>query len=367
LVVNGECRSSQHCANWPGEIDLGTGAARVEVRFTAPEFVAPEHARFRWRLAGLDQEWRDAGGQRLVSFTHLPAGRYRLEVIASEAGGKWTEPSSLSFVLHPHFWETTWFYTICALAGCLTVGAAVRIAMMRQAACVRARMDKLRAVDAERARISKDLHDDLGTTLTQIAVFSELAQADIGQPEEAVGHMERVFEMAQSSARALDEIVWASNPVHDTLESFVSHISKMAQDFARAAGLKFRFDAPMSVPSVDLPAMTRHHLFLVSKEALHNVVKHAQATTVRLRLALEPGFFALTVEDDGCGFSSPCGEAGADGLLNMERRVKDLGGRFECTSAAGAGTAISVRVPLTEQKPECCIFAAFGLAAPSHS
>ncbi len=366
LLVDGECRSDRPGAILPSVLDLGTSATRIEIKFTVPAFVAPEHVRFCWRLAGLDKGWREVGGQRMASFSHLPAGRYHLEVIASEDDGAWTEPSSLTFVLHPHFWETAWFYTICALSGCLMVGAVVRIAMLRQAARERARTEKLRAVDAERARISKDLHDDLGTTLTQIAVFSELAQADIGQPEEASGHMERVFEMAQSSARALDEIVWASNPVHDTLESFVSYISKVAQDFARAAGLKFRLDAPMAIPSIDLPATTRHHLFLVSKEALHNVVKHARATTVRLRIAIEPESFSLSVEDDGCGCSSSSTEVGADGLLNMERRVKDLGGTFECTSAAGAGTAISVRVPLPEQKLEDQVVPVCGLAVPSH-
>jgi two-component sensor histidine kinase len=339
LLVDGERRSGLIGVPWPAAMDLGTGGRRVEITFTTPQLSSPENVRFRYRLSGLDEEWHDAGRQRTAVFPGLPAGHYRFEAMATEADGSWTAPVALALVLHPHFWETGWFYGGCVLAACLGGGAVV-------GAVFKARMERQRAVDAERERIAKDLHDDLGASLTQIAIFSELAQADLAQPEQAAVHMERVFQTARSSARALDEIVWASNPAHDSLESFVAYVSKVAQDFVAAAGLKFRMEAPKPLPSAVLPAVTRHHLLLVTKEALHNVAKHARASKVRLRIAVDAGIFGLSIEDDGCGFSGPSSDVGADGLRNMERRVKHLGGVFECKSAPGEGTTITMRVPI---------------------
>jgi signal transduction histidine kinase len=208
-----------------------------------------------------------------------------------------------------------------------------------------------RAIERERSRIARDLHDDLGASLTQIALLSELAKADLAQPELARTHLNQIFTSVGGSVRQLNEIVWAVNPANDTLEHFTSHICKFAQDYLSLAGIRCRLDFPESVPSFPMPSPERHNFFLAAKEALHNIVKHAQAGRVWLRLKLDSGVLTLLIEDDGkgCGAETvtvtSIGMAG-DGLSNMQKRMEQLGGRFAQQSRPGSGTTVRLVLPL---------------------
>jgi len=212
-------------------------------------------------------------------------------------------------------------------------------------------LERQRAVERERARIARDLHDDLGASLTQIALLSELAKADLAQPELARTHLNQIFATVGGLARLLNEIVWAVNPANDTLEQFTSHLCKFAQDYLSLAGIRCRLDFPEVLPHYPMPAPERHNLFLATKEALHNIVKHAQAGQVWLRLRLEADVLTLLIEDDGqgCGpeaiTATSMGMAG-DGLSNMQKRMEQLGGRFTQASQPGNGTTVRLVLPL---------------------
>ena len=171
------------------------------------------------------------------------------------------------------------------------------------------RLEQEAAVQNERARIAKDLHDDLGAHLSQIAMLSELAQSDFAKPEQARGHIDLIFRTARSVTRSLDEIVWAVNPRNDQLDRFTGHLCTFAPEFLRAAGISCRLDVPMELPTTPLPANVRHHLYLAFKEALHNVVKHSGAKEVWLRLQVTPRELTLTLEDNGRGFRPEAGGA----------------------------------------------------------
>ena len=203
------------------------------------------------------------------------------------------------------------------------------------------------AVERERMRIARDIHDEIGANLTQIALLSELAQSNSARPEQAKGHMDEVFRTAQSLTRSLDEIVWAVNPAGDTVEQFAAHLCTFAPRFLQAAGVSCRLDVPDELPAIPLPASVRHHLHLGVKESLHNIAKHAQATEVWLRLQLAPGTITLVLEDNGRGFQ-PSSDAnpGANGLGNLRQRMKEIGGSFEQQSQSGRGTISTLIAPL---------------------
>ena len=203
------------------------------------------------------------------------------------------------------------------------------------------------AVERERVRIARDIHDEIGANLTQIALLSELAQSDSARPEQAKGHMDEVFRTAQSLTRSLDEIVWAVNPAGDTVEQFAAHLCTFAPRFLQAAGVSCRLDVPDELPAIPLPARVRHHLNLGVKESLHNIAKHAQATEVWLRLQLAPGTITLILEDNGRGFKSTSdANPGANGLGNLRQRMKEIGGSFEQQSQSGRGTISTLIAPL---------------------
>jgi len=217
------------------------------------------------------------------------------------------------------------------------------------------RLERQRALERERARIARDLHDDLGAALTQIGMLSQNALQQLDQPASIAPGLRQIFDAARALTRALDEIVWAVNPRHDSLDSLATYLARFAQEFLRPTGLRCRLDLPLELPHWLLTAEIRHNLFLACKEALNNVVKHASARQVRLALTLDSHGFRLEIADDGQGFDpSQCHSPAAslpeadqaNGLENMRRRLQEIGGICEIQSEPGRGTRVIFTVNL---------------------
>jgi signal transduction histidine kinase len=253
------------------------------------------------------------------------------------------------FVVQPAFWQTQWF-----VAAVLSGSGAILLTGVTMGLVLRTRhrrrlhdLELQRAREAERARIAKDIHDDLGANLTQIALLSELAQTDLSEPEQARSHINQIFSAARSLTRSLDEIVWAVNPANDTLESFLNYICEFVQEYLGTAGVRCRLDLPSSIPTQPLSTPVRHHLYLAAKEAIHNVVKHAGASEVRFALKIQDKAFSLVIEDNGRGFARENPAATGNGLGNMRKRLEEIGGRFGQVSEPGRGTRTELTVPLS--------------------
>ena len=195
------------------------------------------------------------------------------------------------------------------------------------------------AVQQERVRISRDMHDLLGASLTHISLLTELAAGD--KPLDKT--QQQVVRAARQAASALDEIVWAVNPRHDHLGSMLEYLSEQAVTLLQPAGIACRLDLPTEVPERPLPAEFRHQVCLIVREALNNVVKHASATQVRLSLVLsDPRSMRLTLADNGRGGASL---TGGEGLHNMRARASTLGADIEVHSTPGAGTSLELIIP----------------------
>ena len=210
-----------------------------------------------------------------------------------------------------------------------------------------ARLRKLEqeaALQKERARIAKDIHDELGANLTQISLLGKFTQHDLAEPAKAGAHVEKIAAIARQGVKSVDEIVWAVNPRNDTFSQLLDYAGQYAVDFLCAADIRCRIDFPEKVPVRELPADIRHGLFMVVKEALHNAVKHSGATEITLSVQLQNDLLHLSIADNGRGFSSPKENALADGLRNMRQRAADLGGH--CTIESQPGTGTNVRVEL---------------------
>lgn len=335
------------------ELSIPPDNRRVEFRYTGLSLSAPESVRFRYQLEGLDERWIEAGLERVATYSTLPAGTYRFNVTACNNSGIWNEQvASLGFVVLPFFWQTWWFRTAILAALVVSVVAIVRYVSFRRLRLQLQLLEQETAVQQDRARIAKDLHDDLGANLSQIAMLSELAQSDFEKPAQARGHIDQIFRTARTVTRSLDEIVWAVSPRNDSLDRFVAHLCTYAPEYLRAAGISCRLDMPMELPTTPLPANVRHHLYLAFKEALHNVVKHAGATEVWLRLKLTERELSLVIEDNGRGFQSGNrASSGEDGLANLRQRMIEIGGRFDQQSQPGQGTRTALLAPLLLTDP----------------
>ena len=337
-------------------VEVAPGKSHFEFHFTALSFVAPEKVRFKYRVVGLEKEWNDAGAKRVADYSFLPPGDYTFHVIACNNDGLWNETGvSFPFKLLPHVWQTWWFHFLGGLA---TVTLAGGIVWFDQRRRMRRRLEKLereQAVERERSRIAKDIHDDLGASLTRITMLSQSARGETQIPEYITTNLERIFGTARELTRAMDEIVWAVNPRHDTLDSLANYLSRFAYDYLSTAEIRCRLDVPLQLPALPVTAEVRHNLFLAFKETLHNAVKHAAATEVRVELKLEQSKLMLLVADNGRGFAA--GEPPADaaqsgrihpgnGLPNIKRRLAEIGGACEIQSEPGRGTNVTFTVPL---------------------
>jgi signal transduction histidine kinase len=337
-------------------LKIAPGRQRFEFRYTGLSFTVPEKVRFRYRLDGLEKEWTDGGTERLAVYRYVLPGDYTFRVTACNNDGIWNETgAALAFTVLPHFWQTWSFRVLTTLGAAMAVAGSVWYVARRRLYRKVERLERQQAVERERARIAKDIHDDLGASLTRITLLSQSARAELHEPAEAAADLDRIYTTARELTRAMDEIVWAVNPQHDTLDSLATYLGRFAQDFLAAAHVRCRLDVPMRLPAWPLTAETRHNLFLAFKEALHNAVKHAAPAEVRISLAIEPQAFALQVEDQGCGFSVTAESTGpsaaarivtGNGLLNMRQRLAEIGGRFEIQSVPGQGTKITFRVPV---------------------
>ncbi|MFM1770728.1 MAG: hypothetical protein RJA22_3257 [Verrucomicrobiota bacterium] len=327
-------------------LEVAPGHRKAEFEFTALSFAAPENVRFRHQLEGFDEGWVESGTARSAGYPRLPAGRYRFRVMACNNAGVWNETgAALAFVVQPFVWQTWWFRALAMAAFTLAVVALVRRASFRRLRARLAVLQEQSALHQERTRIAKDIHDDLGASLTQISLLGELAQHDAREPEKVGEHAGKIAATARQVSRSLDEIVWAVNPRNDTLPHLLDYVGQYAVDFLRAAGVRCRVDFPGQPPARAVPADVRHNLFLIVKEALNNVAKHAGAREVRLRAAITAGGLQLVVEDDGCGLAGRPAADGADGLANMRQRAAEIGGHCQVAGAAGQGTRVTVEVP----------------------
>jgi signal transduction histidine kinase/ligand-binding sensor domain-containing protein len=322
---------------------------RLEFRYSGLSFVAPNKVLFKYRLDGIDRDWIDAGSKRTAFYSRLPAGTYRFRVIACNNDGMWnTAGAALAFTVAPFFWQTWWFISACALAVLAAVAVLVRYLTRRRMQRRIEQLERAQAIERERARIAQDIHDDVGASLTRIAMLSQPARQEREQTQQTAAVLSRIYSTAGETTRALDEIVWALDPRHDTLDSLVGYMGKFAQDLLSAANIRCRLELPVEVPAWPLTAEVRHNLFLAFKEVLNNALRHAHATEVHLSLLVRSDGFVLIVKDNGRGFdpshreAAPAGRiASGHGLLNIERRLARIGGRFEISSAAGQGTRVS--------------------------
>jgi signal transduction histidine kinase len=349
LIQGQEQRATDLGSAPPSTVIVPAGKEQLEIHYTSLNLAAPELARFRYRLAGYESAWIDAGNVRTQGYTRLLPDRYEFQVRACNEDGVWNEQgTTLAVIVEPPFWRTWWFLgtSTALLLGALVGGVHV-ISTQR----LRRQLERLRqqeALEKERSRIARDIHDQLGASLTQVALLGELVEGDKHSPSDVEAHARQISQTARDTTRTLDEIVWTVNPSNDTLDGLITYVCKYAQDYLAVAGLRYRLDVPTRLPGTAISPEVRHNVFLAAKEALTNVVRHARATEVRLRLLLEAGRFTLEVEDDGrgvAGLADPATQT-RNGLRNMKRRMEDIGGAFSISPAPAGGALVRLTAPV---------------------
>ena len=340
---------------WRNRVTLQPGRRQLDVQFTGLSYTSPERVQFKYRLQGTDSEWTEAGTRRRVTYSFLPPGEYSFHVTACNSDGLWNETGdTLSIVILPYFWQTIWFKILMVILGVVLLALIFYFESRRRLRTKLERIAREHELERERARIAQDIHDDLGASLTRIGMLSQSVAGDLDDPPRAAANLNLIYDTARDLTRAMDEIVWAVNPRHDTLESLTNYIARFAHDFLSAAHIRCRLDAPTSVPEIVVRSEIRHNLFLAFKETLNNAVKHSGASEVQVTLALVPGGFKISAADNGAGFDpKKTGAVPASdrlvsgyGVSGIRKRLEQVGGRVEIQSSTGKGTYVELFVPL---------------------
>jgi len=347
ILVEGQLQNTNVLrARLPESIILQPGKESLEIDYTSLNLGAPERARFRYRMEGHETKWTEAGNVRAAHYSQLPPGQYRFHVKACNEDEVWNEiGSALSVTVLPPFWRTAWFLTLVTLALLGIIVGSVHYVSTQKLQRQLAGLRQQEALEKERARIARDLHDQLGANLTQVALLGELAETDKDHPSEVESHARQISQTARDTTHALDEIVWTVNPSNDTLEGLVNYVCKYAQEYLALAGLQYRLEVPDQLPDKPISPELRHNMFLAAKEAVNNVVKHAHATCAWLRLRLEPTRFTLEIEDNGAGVSGLDRKRDRSGLRNMTKRMEDVGGNFSIAPGTEGGTLVRLTAP----------------------
>lgn len=330
------------------------GADVLDVSYTACVFVGPDKVQFKHRLGGVDRDWIDAGPRRRATYLNLRPGHYRFEVIAADKyGARSAVLTGFAFWLAPHFWQTTWFYSVglLGLAGAVCGVYRWRVAELRK----HQKLERESALLRERERLAKDLHDGLGGSLTRLTLLADLADDVAPDAPDLQSRFQKVSRSTREALHAVRDIIWSAQPAYDTLESLALRLCDYAEHLCGTGEIRCRLHLPTPLPARWLSQDHRREVLFAAKEALHNVVKHSAASELRVRVEVDGAGFTIEIADNGRGFTAPpptsdlrppASGLAVHGLRTMRERIEGLGGRFSIDSQPGRGTTVRLWVPL---------------------
>ncbi len=319
-------------------IELSADRNQLGLDFVDLAFGAGGALRYQYRLEGAGQNWSPDTDQRTVNYANLGPGSYRWQVRAVTADGIPSQPATVAFTILAPLWQRWWVQLLLLLAACAVLYSLYRY-----------RMARLLEVERLRTRIATDLHDDIGSSLSQIALLSEVARRrpDV---EEREAPLADIANLSRELIDSMSDIVWAIDPEQDRLGDLTHRMRRFASDLFSHNGSRVRLDLPGEDQNPQIGTDLRRQVFLIFKESLHNAARHSGCTEVDLKLRLADGWLELAIADNGRGFDVGHSSRG-HGLSSMRRRCEQLGAGLVVDSGPGRGTTVRLRAPLARRPP----------------
>jgi ligand-binding sensor domain-containing protein/two-component sensor histidine kinase len=323
-----------------GSLHLRTNQNNIRIDFTGVSFGGGETLRYQYRLEGADVDWSEPSDKRSINYANLSPGSYRFLVRAVSGEGRTSEsPAAVSFTILPPIWKRWWFATLAVTLVGLLIYAAYRH-----------RVARVIELERIRTRIASDLHDDIGSNLSLIAMVSEAAQRQVPVGDRQMGRwLSMVSDTSREMVDAMSDIVWAVNPNKDWLRDLLQRMRRVADDIFTARHIEFRFSVLDEERDVKLGADIRREVFMIFKEGVNNIVRHSQCTEVELEFRVKEHRLQLRLADNGRGFNLADASDG-NGMVSMRRRAEKLGGQLEVISSYRKGTTVILRAPLYHRR-----------------
>src|SRR5215203_3924414 len=336
VVIVSQLKVRGHLRNFDSsnKISIRPGERSIVIEFSAMNFSQSKKNTFGFWLEGYDSTWRYTN-ERILSLMNLEAGTHKLHVKASNNDGVWSNEAVYTIKVDPYFQHTIWFKLL--LAALMLLLFFVLLFYRKQQ---RKRLERIRN------RIATDLHDDMGSTLSSIRIFSDVAKKQIEETKpETVQLLDRISNNATSLSENMQDIIWTIRSDNDTLEDLVSRMREFGLRVCDAKHIRFNTVVSQSFKASKLSLEQRRNLYLIFKEGLNNAVKYAESSHIDLILNLKSRFLKMELTDNGKGFEMDKIKRG-NGLNNLEKRAKEIGGQIAIKSEPGKGTCINLMVIL---------------------
>ena len=294
-------------------------------------------------------------------YTNLPNGKYVFHVWGMDYAGNVTGPIDFTFIINPPFWKEWWFIAVLFLIFIGIIYETIRFITNLKLKKQMALLERQKLIEKERGRISKDMHDTVGSSLTRIAILSDRVgkqvkhQQIINENYENTMHWtELIGTTAREVIDTMNEIIWSLSPKQDNLESLINYSRHFINSMFESTDIEYKLEVPESIPNIVLTPDFRRNIFLIIKEIINNIVKHSKASNVSLSISIGGNNLSFEAKDDGIGINSKVNEDNGKvgfGLKNMKERSESIGAELDIESLPNKGTKIRISIPLQKIPP----------------
>ncbi|MEI8113841.1 MAG: histidine kinase [Bacteroidia bacterium] len=325
------------------ELQLEYQQNTLGFQFTVIQYANAPANTLSYMLQGYDKTWVNAANKTKLRYSRIPPGHYILKVKAFNADGVESEKIySLPITIHYPWWRSLWFELLATLMFFGLIHFISRSYVRRRLEKQRELLERKQAVEKERNRISRDMHDDLGSGLTMIAILSEVAKKRLSEPDEAKDLLDKIAVSSRELVDNLQDIIWLLNPKNDTTESLSSYIREYGLKYFELLPVQVYFNYPDNFSATRLGEEQRRNIFLSVKESMNNIAKHAECKNVIVSIHETSSEFKISIVDDGKGFDMNSVRIFANGLDNIQNRIEQAGGKYFITSDPGKGTMTEI-------------------------
>ena len=329
-------------------LSLDYQRSTISFSFAALEYSHPESTQFKYKLEGVDPDWVSAGNENFARYAKIPPGLYTFSIKASNSDGIWSGSQSIVIYIEPPFTQTPLFYTLIGALILSFIWAFVQYRWNRSLRLRQQEEDKRKALESERQRIARDVHDDLGSGLSALSLLTEIARYK-NTKEELKTELEKINAASRELSGKVREVIWTVNASNDTISSLISYLNNYALELLDNAEIDYHVSLPDPIPDTIISGEYRRTLFLAFKETLNNILKHARATKVVVDFFADPGNLRISVKDNGIGFDPKLLlDSTGNGLRNLQSRMRDING--DCKFETGpSGTQVVYTLNMGEK------------------
>ncbi len=331
--------------NWNEKFHLDFDNNELTIKYNAISFSSQKDIRYEYSLSKGAVDWKIASADEL-NFPDIPYGSYTFSVRAQRNAGLWSAPVTFQFIIDPPFYKTWWFQLIafiCFFGGLSLVLVYLNRRRMRAQFLI---LEKRNALNMERNRISADMHDDLGSDLSRIAVITEMMKVKFKSESHIQPELNKISSFITDSRKKLDDIIWALNPSNDSIGNLIAYINQYCLNYFEGTEVKVDIKYELTSPDIMLNSRQRRIIFLVMKEIANNTLKHANARNFYFFISADNREVIIKTADDGKGFTNDERRPFSNGLTNIVARIKELQGNIKVLSNPGEGTQFEISFPL---------------------